>query len=51
MCKNKPNLFLLVQRMFLLDNEFDKAMIHFIRNSTKRFLEGNSDHSLNGLPI
>ena len=37
--------------MFLLDNEFDKALIYFIRNSTKNFLIDNSEHSLNGLPI
>ena len=37
--------------MFLLDSDFDLAMVYFIRNSTKNFLLKHRDHSLNGLPI
>ena len=37
--------------MFLLDDEFDKGMIYFIRNSTKNFIMQNKDASINGLPF
>ena len=49
--KNEQDLYIKVQRMFVLDREFDLAMVYFIRNSTRRFLLKYRDHSLNELPI
>ena len=49
--KTEKDLYVKVQRMFVLDREFDLAMVYFIRNSTKTFLLKYRDHSLNELPI
>ena len=35
---SEVDLFLKLKRMFDIDKEFDKAMIYFIKNSTKQFL-------------
>ena len=40
-----------VQRMFVLDREFDLGMVFFIRSSTRYFIENNMDASINGLPM
>ena len=40
-----------VEKLFVLEKEFDLAMVHYIRNATKNFLEQNRDVSINGLPI
>ena len=34
-----------------MDKEFDLAMVHYIRNAIKNFLEQNRDISINQLPI
>ena len=49
--KGDEELFRLVQRMFIFDNDFDKGMIWLIRNSIKNFIESNQDCSINGLPL
>ena len=49
--KSERDLYIKVQRMFVLDREFDLAMVYFIRNSTRRFLLKYRDHSLYELPI
>ena len=40
-----------VEKLFVMDKEFDLAMVHYIRNAIKNFLEQNRDISINGLPI
>lgn len=37
--------------MFEIDKEFDKAMIYFIKNSTKQFLSKNQNISFRGFPL
>lgn len=37
--------------MFLTSGDFDIAMVYFIRNLTKNFIEANKEKSMNGLPI
>ena len=39
--KSEDELFIKLENMFLLDKEFDRAMIFFIRNSTHRFILDN----------
>ena len=48
---DNQQLFNKVQRMFLIDRDFDLGMVYFIRNSTRKFLEKNRGASINGLPI
>jgi hypothetical protein len=44
-------LYDLVQKIFMISDEFDKAMIYFIRCVTKNFLRKYSERSFNGIPI
>lgn len=37
--------------MFLMSDAFDKGMVFFIRNLTKKFILDHRARSLNGLPI
>eukprot|EP00350_Pseudokeronopsis_sp_OXSARD2_P009616 CAMPEP_0170566018 /NCGR_PEP_ID=MMETSP0211-20121228/79565_1 /TAXON_ID=311385 /ORGANISM="Pseudokeronopsis sp., Strain OXSARD2" /LENGTH=63 /DNA_ID=CAMNT_0010887069 /DNA_START=19 /DNA_END=210 /DNA_ORIENTATION=- len=37
--------------MFLMDSQFDKAMIYLIRSMTKSFLKTYQERSFNGLPL
>jgi hypothetical protein len=42
---------MIVQRLFVTNELFDKAMIIFIRKLTKNFILAHSNRSINGLPI
>jgi hypothetical protein len=44
-------LYDLVQKIFMVSDEFDRAMIYFIRCVTKNYLRKYSERSLNGIPI
>jgi hypothetical protein len=37
--------------MFLTNDEFDKGLIYFLRNSTKNFILRDPNLSINGLPM
>ena len=49
--KSDEERFKLVQRSFLVEDYFDKAMIYFLRIMTKNFIEKHHSRSINGLPI
>lgn len=40
-----------MQKLFLWHDRFDKAMVYFLRNLTRNFLEANQNKSFNGLPL
>ena len=44
-------LYELVEKVFLIFDQFDIGMVYFIRNSTKNFINKYRDLSINGLPI
>jgi len=47
----KNHLVSTVQRMFLLNDEFDKCMIFLLRKMTKNFLERHSNVKVNRFSI
>lgn len=49
--QNKFERFKMVQRLFLTNDRFDKAMIFFVRKLVKNFIIINRERSINELPI
>ena len=49
--KGQEYIYNHIQKMFLLEEQFDKAMIWFFRSAISDFLMKHRDLSMNGLPL